>query len=293
MIAPMLEGSTTAPDGRRIAYTERGDLSGPPAFLHHGTPGARISGNPDDGAYAGMRVICQDRPGYGQSDRLHGRDVAAVADDVRVLADALEIDHFGLIGVSGGGPHALACAALLPDRVTRVGVLVGAAPADDPEFDFMEGMAELNVREFKAAQESDEAYAKVLAPLVELLRTTPDAVVEMIEREVPEADRAVLAQERWRSAMIRSLVEAVRQGDAGWLDDGRAFTRAWGFPLSDVRAETKVWQGELDVLVPRAHGDYLARKLPNAEFELVPNEGHMLVSHTPIAFGWLAEAAAP
>jgi pimeloyl-ACP methyl ester carboxylesterase len=115
----------------------------------------------------------------------------------------------------------------------------------------------------------------------------------MIERELPEADRAVLAQERWRSALIRSMLEAVRQGDAGWLDDGRAFTRPWGFPLSDVRAETRVWQGELDVLVPRAHGDYLARKLPNAEFELVPNEGHMLVSHTPIAFGWLAEAATP
>ena len=232
MMQAMLEGSTTAPDGRRIAYTERGDLSGPPAFIHHGTPGTRIGGNPDDDAYAGMRAICHDRPGYGQSDRLHGRDVAAVAGDVRVLADALGIDHFGVIGVSGGGPHALACAALLPERVTRVGVLVGAAPSDDPEFDFVAGMAELNVREFSASQESDEAYAKVLAPMVELARTKPDALVELIERELPEADRAVLAQERWRSMLIGSMVEAVRQGDAGWLDDGRAFTSPWGFPLS-------------------------------------------------------------
>jgi pimeloyl-ACP methyl ester carboxylesterase len=281
------EGTLATPDGRRLAYVERGDDDGAPVVLHHGTPGSRLGTHPDPTVYDGVRLVAFDRPGYGLSDPSPGRAVADVAADVRALADHLGLERFAVFGISGGGPHALACAALLPERVSRAGVMVGAAPSDDPAFDFTAGMADVNVKEFGAAREGEDALGPLLAPWVEQSARDPDGVLDALAVELPEYDREVVSRPEVRAELRKSIVESVRQGGRGWIDDDLAFAAPWGFVLADVRPEVRLWQGELDVLVPRSHGDYLAERLPNATFELVPGAGHMLLDHWRETLAWL------
>jgi pimeloyl-ACP methyl ester carboxylesterase len=286
----MSDGLVRAPDGRELAYREHGDPAGAPVVFHHGTPGSRLGRHPDESVYAacGVRLVAYDRPGYGRSSPRPGRRVADAAGDTRTLADALGLERFGVLGVSGGGPHALACAALLGGRVTRAAVMVGAAPSDDPGFDFLAGMAELNVREFGAAVEGPEAIAAYLAPFVEELERDPDLVLETIAREVPAPDRAVLARPDARQVMRDSLAESVRQGVRGWADDDLAFAAPWGFEIGAIATPVRLWQGELDVLVPRSHAEYLQARIPEATFELVPDAGHFLLDELEGALRWLA-----
>jgi pimeloyl-ACP methyl ester carboxylesterase len=282
------EGTVRTADGRTLAYAEWGDPDGLPVVFHHGTPGTRLDRHPDDAVYDGFRVLAADRPGYGRSDRDPGRTVASVAKDTAALADELGLERFVVLGVSGGGPHALACAALLPGRVARAAIVVGAAPSDDPDFDFLAGMAEINLKEFGAALRGREAIEAELAQYVETTRANPEAVIDEIASELPEYDREVLERPAVRAVFRESLAESVRQGTAGWADDDLAFARGWGFRLEEVNVPVRLWQGELDVLVPRSHGEYLAAKIPDSAFELVPGAGHMLLDHWRDVLGWLA-----
>jgi pimeloyl-ACP methyl ester carboxylesterase len=282
------EATVRTPDGRTLAYAERGDADGTPVFFHHGTPGSRLDRHPDETVYEGFRIVSADRPGYGGSDRAPGRAVASAAADTSTLADELGIDDFAVFGVSGGGPHALACAALLPGRVTRAAIVVGAAPSDDPEFDFLAGMAEINLKEFGAALHGREAIEAELGPYVEEIRSDPNTVLDQIASELSEFDREVLDRPPVRAVFRESLLESVRQGSDGWADDDLAFASSWGFRLEDVRIPVRLWQGELDVLVPRSHCEYLARKIPDAKFELVPGAGHLLLDHWGDVLAWLA-----
>jgi pimeloyl-ACP methyl ester carboxylesterase len=283
------EGTLALSDGRTLAYADRGPADGTPLIFHHGTPGSRAGRHPELGVYedAGVRTVSYDRAGYGLSDRLEGRDVAAVAADISALADQLGFDRFGLMGVSGGGPHALACAALLADRVTRAVVMVTPAP-NDGDFDFLAGMTQSNIDEFTAALAGPDALAAYLAPHLETLRTQPEAALDELAAELPPPDQATMARPKVREMLMASWREASRQGGAGWLDDDLAFTRPWGFDLADVAAEVRIWQGELDVLAPQAHGRRVAELLPNATFELVEGKGHMLYDAWPEAFAWVA-----
>jgi pimeloyl-ACP methyl ester carboxylesterase len=283
------EGRVTLADGRTLAYVERGERDGYPVVFQHGTPGSRHGHHPDPEVYRGIRFFTFDRPGYGLSDPLPGRRVADVAADVSALADHLGLERFAVFGASGGGPHALACAALLPDRVDRALVMVGAAPSDDPEFDFMAGMAEVNVVEFGAALEGEETLAQVLAPWVEQIAEDPEGMLDRLAAELPDYDREVVSRPEIRAEIVASFGESVRQGARGWIDDDLAFARSWGFDLADVGPEVRLLQGDLDVLVPRAHCEYLAGKLPRATFELVPGAGHMLFDHWPDALAQLLE----
>jgi pimeloyl-ACP methyl ester carboxylesterase len=293
MMTFVREGTLTIPDGRTLAYVERGPDGGTPVIVSHGTPGSRFARHPDPQMYErhGVRSIAYDRPGYGRSDPQRGRSVADAAADVAAIADELGLEHFAVVGGSGGAPHALACGALLGERVTRVGALVTPAPSDAEDFDFFEGLAELNVKEFGAALEGEEAIEAFLQPLADGIRADPDAVIEDILTELPEVDRKLASRPDIRAIMKESFVEAVRQGVRGWADDDLAFAKPWGFELEDVQAETRVWQGELDVLTPRPHGEYVASRLPNARFELLENGGHFLDEEWGIVFEWLAEAA--
>jgi pimeloyl-ACP methyl ester carboxylesterase len=275
-----------------LAYLERGDPEAPAIIEHHGTPGSRLQHHPDPSVYEGIRAVSFDRPGYGFSDPQPQRTVASVAEDVAALADAFSVERFAVLGGSGGGPHALACAALLPERVTRAAVFVGLAPHDDPDFDFFAGLTETNVREFKAARESEEALAANVVPKVEAIARDPDALMERLAPELPEPDRALLAREDIRAIRRDGLREAVRQGARGWIDDDLAFfARPWGFALERAQCEVRLWQGELDVLVPRSHGEYLARRLPKARLDLIPNAGHTLLDHYRTAYEWLKGAS--
>jgi pimeloyl-ACP methyl ester carboxylesterase len=281
------EGTIQLPDGRTLAYADRGPVEGVPLVFHHGTPGSRAGHHPDLGIYdeLGVRVVSYDRAGYGLSDRFEGRDVAAVAADIAGLADELGFERFAMMGVSGGGPHALACAALLGDRVTRAAALVTPAP-NDRDFDFLAGMTQSNVDEFNAALAGPDALAAYLAPYVETLRTNPKAVLDELAAELPASDQATVARPEVREMLVESWREATRQGAAGWMDDDLAFTQPWGFELADVDAEVRIWQGELDVLAPQAHGRRVAEQLRHATFELVPGKGHMLYDVWADAFAW-------
>jgi pimeloyl-ACP methyl ester carboxylesterase len=290
MIPPVeREGTLRTDDGRTLAYIERGSPDGVPAIVCHGTPGSRYTRHPDEAIYDrhGLHAVAYDRPGYGRSDPQVGRSVADAAADVEAIADALGFDRFVVVGGSGGAPHALACGALLGDRVTRVGALVTPAPSDADDFDFFAGLADLNVKEFGAAIEGREAIEAYLQPLVDELRTDPDAVIDQISTELPEVDRALVGREDFRTVMRKAFLEAVRQGVRGWADDDLAFAKAWGFEPEDVRVEVRLWQGELDVLAPRAHGEYVASRLPNARFELLEGGGHFLYEEWAPVFEWL------
>jgi pimeloyl-ACP methyl ester carboxylesterase len=283
------EGTIRTPDGRQLAYIERGVEDGKPVFLHHGTPGSRFTRYPDPRAYEehGLRVITYDRPGYGKSDRDHGRNVGSAPADVQALADHLGIDRFVTLGVSGGAPHSIACASLLPDRVPRAGAIVTPAPYDAPGLDFLAGMTDLNVKEFSAALEGEETLWKMLEPVVKAAQEDPEDLVTSIEEELPEVDRKVLQRPEVREILQESMAEAVRQDAQGWIDDDIAFTQPWGFDLGQVENEIGIWQGELDVLAPRSHGEWVAQALPNATFTLVPGAGHMLYDEWIDAIEWL------
>jgi len=262
-----------AGDGRRLAVVERGDPGGVPIVFHHGTPGSRLGRHPDESVYVGVRAIFYDRPGYGGSDPLPGRTVAAAAADTLAIADALGVDRFAVEGGSGGGPHAFACGALLGERVTKAAVVVGAAPSDDADLDWSSGMNDLNRAEFAAAREGPEALEAFLQPFATQARTNPDAVIEEIAASVPKADQAVMARPALRAILAEGLAESVRQGVRGWADDDLAFVKPWGFELTEVKQEVRLWQGELDVLVPRAHAEYLESKLPHARLRPRPKRG--------------------
>jgi len=239
----------------------------------------------------GVKMVVYDRPGYGVSDAHIGRAVADAAGDVEAIADELGFDHFAVVGGSGGAPHALACGALLTERVLRVGALVTPAPSDTDDFDFYEGLADINVNEFGAAVEGRQAIEAFIQPYVDLLRADPDAVIEEILTELPEVDREIASREGFRSIMRESFVEAVRQGVRGWADDDLAFAKSWGFEPEDVHAEVRLWQGELDVLAPRTHGEYVASRLPNARFELLEGSGHFLDEQWDVVLDWLSAGA--
>lgn len=287
---PVREGTLTTPDGRTLAFVERGAPEGVPVIALHGTPGSRFVRQADPDLYErhGVRWIAYDRPGYGRSDPQPDRSVADAQADVVALADELGLDRFAVVGGSGGAPHALACGALLGDRVTRVGALVTPAPPDAENFDFFEGLADLNVKEFSAALEGREAIEAFLQPYVDGIRADVDAVIDEMLTELPEIDRERASKPEMRELMRESWTEGVRQGSRGWADDDLAFAKPWGFDLADVGVATRVWQGELDVLTPRPHGEYVASRLPNARFEVLQGGGHFLDEEWAVVLEWLA-----
>ena len=159
--------------------------------------------------------------------------------------------------------------------------------SDDPDFDFLQGMDQFNLDEFAAASDSEERLAAFLQPFVDMVHSDPDALIDEIASHLPASDQEVARRPAHRAVARVSLVESVRQGSRGWADDDRAFAVGWGFALSEAACETRLWQGELDVLVPRAHCTYQAERLPNARFELVPGAGHALADHWQDILAWL------
>lgn len=267
-------------DGRVLAVAEWGDPSGVPLVSIHGTPGGRIAYWVDPTIYArhGLRRLTYDRPGYGESTRMQGRIVADAVADVVAIADALGIDRFAVTGGSGGGPHALACAALLPDRVLRCLVSVSVAPygPDGLEHEaWLAGMTEGNVVEFEAALAGEDAMREVAqreakTTLERLEAGRSDFLGDSYE--MSESDRAQMAKHRARIA--DHFRNALAPGVDGWVDDAIAFTTPWGFDVSSVRVPVRVSYGREDTLVPAAHGEWLAAHLPGATV-VVLEAGHL------------------
>lgn len=267
-------------DGRSLCYEQIGDPFGAPVFLLHGTPGSRLSAlhaHRDRVAEAGLRVITYDRPGYGRSSRHPGRRVVDCVADIAAIADELGLDRFAVSGGSGGGPHALAAGARLAGRVTIAACHVGAAPYDAPDLDWFDGMDPVNVRELGWALAGEQTLAAELErearTMLDCLEQDPAALLEDVE--LAASDRAVLERPDMRETLSTSTREAFAHGVSGWVDDDLALVAPWGFEVEEITVPVEIRYGEGDVLVPAAHGRWLATHITDASVIVDHDRGHL------------------
>jgi pimeloyl-ACP methyl ester carboxylesterase len=267
------------PDGRRLDLRVSGPADGLPLVFHHGTPGAATPIRAiERAAHArGLRLITTSRPGYGDSSPQPGRRVVDVAADTAVVLAAVGADRCLIAGWSGGGPHALACGARL-GATAAVLVIAGVAPYQAADgLDWMAGMGEENIAEFSAALHGEDRLRPYLLAAREQLKAATAAdLVASLDTLLPDVDRAVLTGE-FGEDLAASFHEALRTGVEGWFEDDMAFTRSWGFELAEISVPTMIWQGSADLMVPYAHGRWLASQLPAASAHLEEGEGHLSV----------------
>jgi pimeloyl-ACP methyl ester carboxylesterase len=270
--------TATLPDGRILEYLVEGDPDGLPLVLHHGTPGSAVPfpKGSEAAAERGLALVMYTRAGYGGSTPNPGRAVADVAADIAGLLDHLGRAEFLSLGWSGGGPHSLACAALLPDRCRAAATGAGVAPyLNGDTLDFLDGMGPENVKEFSAAlagREELEPYLRGEAQA--LLSTSPETIADALGGLVSPVDKAYATGDHARR-MHASFSNALREGVEGWAEDDLAFTTEWGFDLDAIRVPVSVWQGAQDLMVPFAHGRWLADHVAGARVHLYDDEGHL------------------
>jgi pimeloyl-ACP methyl ester carboxylesterase len=287
----MGEATIRAKDGRELRVVEAGAADGLAVLVHNGTPMSRLLFRPcvEDAEQRGIRLIGYDRPGYGGSTPHPGRNVADAARDVAAIADALDIDRLATWGISGGGPHALACAALLPELVVAAASLASVAPYPAEGLDWFAGMGEANVAEFGLTLEGREALEPFLRHERDaMLAAGPAGLAEAMRTLLSPADHAVFTGET-----ADYMFEAFRAGNEerldGWLDDDLAFAKPWGFELEQIDVPVLLWQGAEDRFVPFAHGEWLARRIPAVDARLSRDDGHLtlLVRRLGEVHGWL------
>jgi len=272
------------PDGREIDVLTTGSDDGFPLVVHEGTPVGLVLNDRLAAAAAerGLRVVLTARPGYESSTARPGRRVADVAADVAAVLDALDADTFVAIGFSGGGPHSLACAAVLPGRCQAAASVAGAAPYGVEGLDFMAGMGPENIEEFSLAAQGEHALTPFLEKeAVALREITGEQIVAALGGLISGADADVLTG-KFADDLAAGLRGAVREGIAGWRDDDLAFVTDWGFDLDALAGRVTIWQGDQDRMVPFAHGQWLAEHIPSARAHLEPGAGHLTMTVTMI-----------
>jgi pimeloyl-ACP methyl ester carboxylesterase len=277
-------------DGRELAVRVSGNPSGVPVFFLHGTPGSRLGPSPRPQVLykLGIQLISFDRPGYGKSDRLRFRRVADVVDDVATIATRLEIDRFAVLGRSGGGPHALACAALLPEQVTRAGVLVSLAPWDKMGAQWFDGMTDSNVVEYTNAAKRPEELIVRLGAAAAKIKADPASHVTTLGPELTADDRRVMADASIRALLAQNFAEALRHSAHGWIDDALAFCTPWGFDPADIKVPVLLWHGANDVFSPVGHTQWLAERIPSAIAAIKPQTAHFAALEVvPDVLSWL------
>jgi len=288
-----MQRTVRTPDGRTLAIEEAGDPNGHPVLVHMGTPNSRHLYQPNtiDAAVRGLRLISYDRPGYGGSTPQPGRSVADCAADVRAVCAELGIGRLAMWGESGGGPHVLACAALLPDLVTAVASLASPAPLDAEGLDWFAGMGELNVDGIQLfLRDPQAARAKLEADREAILATSAAELTGRLQTLLSPADAAVL-----KDALADYLVFCDHEGLApsaqGWWDDGVAEASPWGFELSDISVPVLLMHGRQDRFVPFGHGQWLAEHIPGVEARLFDHDGHLtlLTNRIPEVHAWIAD----
>lgn len=259
-------------------------------FLLHGMPGSRVGPRPRAMVLyqRGTQLISYDRPGYGGSDRQPGRRVADVVHDVADIADAFGLERFAVAGRSGGAPHALACAALLPDRVTRAAALVSLAPKDAEGLDWFAGMAQSNIAEFRTAFADPQRFAARLIPRSAAIRADPARLLEELRLELTDDDRRIVSDTGIRAMLLRNYHEALRTSPYGWIDDALALCGPWGFDPAGIRVPVLLWHGQKDVFSPASHSSWLAARIPRATTVLEPAAAHFAaIPALPEVLGWL------
>ena len=294
MTSPRVDSVIQLSDGRQLAYSEYGELDGTPVFLFHGLPGSRLSWGLIPGAPfpPGLRVIAPDRPGYGKSDPKPRGTLLDWVDDVGELADALEIETFAILGVSGGGPGALACAWKMPARLTCVGVVACPAPTNAP--DVFQGMSKTNRFFMKLAWHLPSLSTLNIRFLGSVIRRNPARYINTMKYKMHDTDKVVLARPGIQEMFIADFSEALSGGSEGMGSDMSAnHGRAWGFPLDKIRTKVLLWVCELDHSVSPAMGKYLSSMIPESEVNFVPNAGHLwILTHLKEVLSALTSAQA-
>jgi pimeloyl-ACP methyl ester carboxylesterase len=267
-------------DGRTVEFRVTGPAEGLPVVFHHGTPGTLpIRGFERAVHDRGLRLLSISRPGYGDSTRASGRSVVDVVDDTAAVLQSIGAERFLLIGWSGGGPHALACAARLAGALGAA-VLAGLAPSDGDGLEFTSGMNHENCGEWRAVFGGEADLRAHIEPLVPpLLGASLDGGggdAAEADEELPPADVAALTGD-FADDLDAANRDALRHGIDGWVDDELAFAKPWGFDLAEIDIPVSLWHGDDDVNVPFAHGRWLASHVPDASFHREEREGHLSI----------------
>ena len=281
MSSPELLESVKLSDGRSLSFARFGDPSGKPVFYFHGFPGSRLEPQSNHDAFlkAGIQLLALDRPGIGHSTRKNKRKLLDWPDDVVEIAKILKLEKFSILGVSGGGPYALACARAIPGYLNKVTVACGLGPIDAPNA--TSGMMLSNRVLFR--------YGKFFPPVLHLstflmvrqLSSKPAKGLKKFVEGLPEPDRLVLSKTDAQDFVAASAVEGVRQGSGPLLEEIGIYSRSWGFKLEDLNVPVSRFQGEVDIDVPASMARHQASLIPDCEINLYPDDGHfsLLVNH--------------
>jgi pimeloyl-ACP methyl ester carboxylesterase len=265
------------PDGRTLDAATLGDPSGHTVFYHHGTPGSTVMVQHYEALleFGNFFFVTTSRPGYGRSSRLEGRDVSSVVGDVGNVLDFFHRDSYAAMGWSGGGPHALACAALDTPRCLGAVTLASVVPLD-VDFDWTEGMGPENLEEFALAKTGGPAYEESIATTGGLMAEATEAnVIELFGGLLPEIDKEVLADDHVREVLAAAVRHGFVNGWRGFYDDNVAFFSPWGFDPRAIAVPVAVWYGDADLMVPPTHGAWLASHLASATPNHHPRDGHL------------------
>ncbi len=265
-------------DDRTLACLLFGDVEAKPVLYCHGYPGSRLEGRlaASAGRRISMRLVAPDRPGFGESSFKPGRTIGGWTEDVVQLMDQLGLDRFAVLGVSGGGPYALACAARIPDRVSGVALVGGLGPLSRQEL--TEDMRPLNRGVLRLAARRPSLARLVVRMVAAGIRWFPRLYVSAMSIGAPVADHRILADQAYRTLVVDSTREAVRHGGRGAAWEVTLFARRWDFELAAIQAPVRIWQGLNDDIVPVAIARHLNESLPNSECRYLPGEGHLVVS---------------
>ncbi len=261
-------------DGRSLSFASFGDPAGRPVFYFHGFPGSRFEPQSNHEAYlkAGIRLLALDRPGIGYSTRKNKRQLLDWPEDVVEVAKILNLEKFSVLGVSGGGPYALACARAIPGYLDKVTVACGLGPMDAPNA--TSGMMLSNRILFSYGRFFPPLLRLSVSLMVRQLSSKPVKGFEKFVEGLPEPDRLVLSGANAQELVLASAVEGVRQGSKPLLEEISIYSKFWGFELSDLNVPISLFQGEADIDVPASMARYQAELIPNCELNLYPTDGH-------------------
>jgi pimeloyl-ACP methyl ester carboxylesterase len=274
---PKLEGNIAVGEDRQLGFAEFGAPWGRAVLWLHGTPGARRQIPMEARVYAedhDIRLIGIDRPGIGSSTPHRYENILAFADDLRTMADTLGIDKMGVVGLSGGGPYSLACAAALPDRVVAVAVLGGVAPTQGPDA-ISGGAMTLGLRVAPLLKLGGSPLRIGASLLVQSVRPLADPALNVYALLSPEADRHLLTRPEFKAMFLDDLLNGSRKQLAAPFNDVILFARDWGFRLHEVKVPVRWWHGDHDHIIPFAHGEHVVSRLPDAELFHLPEESHL------------------
>jgi pimeloyl-ACP methyl ester carboxylesterase len=274
---PKLEGNIAVGEDRQIGFAEFGSAHGRAVFWLHGTPGARRQIPMEARVFAeqnGIRLIGVDRPGIGSSTPFQYENVLAFANDLTTMADTLGVEKMAVVGLSGGGPYTLACAAAMPDRIVAAGVLGGVAPTIGPDA-ISGGLMKLGTAAAPLIEVAGAPLRMAAVSFIRMIRPVAEPALYLYAGISPEGDRKMLVRPEFKAMFLDDLLNGSRKQMAAPFADIVVFARDWGFRLDEVKVPVQWWHGDRDHIVPFAHGQHVVGRLPDAELHELSGESHL------------------